>query len=409
MERGVTSKQLEVAWDTGQGLPEPVRVQYRDRAPPDRPPAFTLEALNNPILAWAELESYRVTGDVGRLRRVWDPLVRYYDALQKYLRQGTGLYVTDFTSMDNSPRNHYLEGGGTAIDTSAQMVLFARNLAEMASVLNRPQELKHYAQEADALSRRINQLMWNESRGFYFDLTLDGKQVPVKTIAAYWTLLARVASPPQAARLVEQLRNPRTFGRPNLVPTLAADEPGYNAQGGAYWSGAVWAPTTTMVIRGLETYGYNNLARRLALQHVRLVSDVYQRTGSIWENYSPERAEHGDPAHKDFVGWSGIGPILDLLEYDIGLKPDAATNTLAWELRAKGRVGCKNFRFNGHVVSLMAEPLAVSGKRTLNVESDAALDLKVIGDGRVMTFYIIPGWQRLVYAHDRHSRSRRAA
>ena len=53
---------------------------------------------------------------------VYEPLVRYYRALQTYIRQGNGLYMTDWASMDNSPRNEYLAQGGTAVDTSSQMV-----------------------------------------------------------------------------------------------------------------------------------------------------------------------------------------------------------------------------------------------------------------------------------------------
>ena len=44
---------------------------------------------------------------------------------------------------------------------------------------------------------------------------------------------------PDAAALAAELRNPRTFGRHHPVPTLAADEKGYDPAGG-YWRGAVW-------------------------------------------------------------------------------------------------------------------------------------------------------------------------
>jgi len=298
-------------------LPTPLAVTYRGRSAPNPNPVFTLEALNNPIAAWAEVESYRVTGNKDRLKSIWEPLVRYYDTFQTYLKQGNGLYVTDFTSMDNSPRNHYLDGGGTAVDTSSQMALFARNLAEIADILGMPRESRKYATQANAVSRVINRQMWDRTRHFYFDLRLNGGRDPVKTVAAFWTLVGRVPSASQSKYLAQELNDPKTFGRPNAVPTLAGDEPSYNPKGG-YWSGAVWAPTTTMVIRGLEAYGYQDLARRIALQHLNLVADVYRKTGTIWENYSPEKFEPGDPAKADFVGWSGIGPILYLLEYGIG-------------------------------------------------------------------------------------------
>jgi glycogen debranching enzyme len=372
-------------------------VTYVGRAPPAVPPAFTLEALNNPILAWAELESYAVTGDRSRLAGVWDPLVYYYEALQTYLRQGNGLYVTDFTSMDNSPRNHYLQGGGTAIDTSAQMALFARDLSQIAAILGKREDFKRFDHEAQALSEAINRQMWSRPRHFYFDLTLQGAQVPVRTIAAYWTLLARVASSDQAADLVKSLEDDEAFGRPNAVPTLGADEPRYYPKGGAYWRGAVWAPTTMMVIRGLEAYGYDELARRVALQHVDLVSKVYKNTGTIWENYSPESAEPGKPAAPDFVGWSGLGPIRLLLEYGVGLKPDAPHNRLTWNLPGDGRVGCERYRFGGRVLSLLAEPLeGRPGALRIRVDSDGEFRLKIIHRGASRLVNIVRGSQEWI-------------
>jgi len=166
------------------------KVTYMGREPPQPPPHLTLDGLNHPILAWAEMESFRLTADRARLAMVYEPLVKYYRALQKYIRQGNGLYMTDWASMDNSPRNKYLASGGTAVDTSSQMVLFARNLAEIAEVLNKNKESTTFSTEASELARLINEKMWDPDRKFYFDLTLDGKRSPVKTIAAFWTLVA---------------------------------------------------------------------------------------------------------------------------------------------------------------------------------------------------------------------------
>ena len=123
-----------VGWRTAWDDPEKRarKVEYLGREAPDEPPELTLDALNHPICAWAELESYRQTGDRERLERVFDPLDRYFRALDLHLRQGNGLYITDWASMDNSSRTPWLDGGGTAIDTSSEMVLFARNMADIA-------------------------------------------------------------------------------------------------------------------------------------------------------------------------------------------------------------------------------------------------------------------------------------
>ena len=368
-------------------------VIYVGRAEPQPPPNLTLDSLDHPIFAWAEMESYRFTGDKQRFRLVYDPLVHYYRALEKYLQQGNGLYITDWASMDNSPRNPYLKGGGCGVDISCEMVMFARQLATMAEMLGKPEEAKAFTRDAEHLKQLVNSLMWDEQRKFYFDLTLKGERAPVKTVAAYWTLLARVASPAQANALVAELKNPATFARMHRVPTLAADEKYYDPAGG-YWRGAVWAPTTTMVIRGLDSYGFDGLAREIALNHLDIMGRVFKETGTVWENYAPDAAAPGKPAGKDFVGWSGLGPILYLLEYAIGLQPNAPENELTWNLRSNARQGCERFRFGGHVVSLLAQADPLDATRLcVTVKSDGAFKLRLVRDGRTQIVPINAGEQ----------------
>ena len=133
-----------------------------------------------------------------------------------------------------------------------------------------------------------------------------------------------MATPDQAAALVTELRNPKTFGRHHRVPTTPADQEGFDPAGG-YRRGAVRAPTEMMVVRGLERYGKKELAREIALEHLDRMAEVFRKTGTVWENYSPDRDEPGVPAGRDFVGWSGIGPIAFFLEYAVGLHPDGPT------------------------------------------------------------------------------------
>ena len=63
---------------------------------------------------------------------MFPPLVWQYRAMRDLLRHQNGLYVTDWASMDNNPRNKYL---GCGVDISCEMVLFADNLLEILSVL----------------------------------------------------------------------------------------------------------------------------------------------------------------------------------------------------------------------------------------------------------------------------------
>lgn len=377
-------------WDMRNLGPTP--VEYVGRNAPTHNPRCTLDALNHPIAAWAEVESYRTTGDRERLRRIWLPLTRYYAAFQTYLRQGNGLYMTDWASMDNSQRNLHLDRGGTAVDTSAQMALFANNLSEIAVVLGKKEDAAKYHSEAITLSQEINSLMWDGERRFFFDLSVEGKRGKVKTAAAFWTLLAGVANPHQARALAAELENPATFKTLHRVPSLAADESEF-APGGEYWRGSVWTPLNMMIVRGLDRYGFTNLARQIALNHLDNVTAVYLDTGAIWENYAPTQVARGDGALRDLVGFSGVGPITFLLEYAIGLRPDAPNRALTWTIGSNHRVGCERYRFGGLVMSLVCEPADSAGRRELRVESSGDFRLRVLLDGLPYGFDVRTGKQ----------------
>ena len=196
-----------------------------------------------------------------------------------------------------------------------------------------------------------------------------------------------MASDAQAQALANELRNPATFGRLHRVPTLAADERGFNPLGG-YWRGSVWAPTTTMVIRGLQKYGQHALATEIAMEHLRAVSDVFAKTNTIWENYAPDSSRQGDEAKADFVGWSGVGPIMYLIEFAIGIQADAPANTIVWDIQSPHRVGVENFRFGGKLVQLLAEAATVDGKRVVKVSSDQPLKLQVRWNGKQTTLEV---------------------
>jgi len=135
-----------------------------------------------------------------------------------------------------------------------------------------------------------------------------------------------------------------------------------------------------------------------------LVARVYEKTGTIWENYSPDAIQQGKPAKADFVGWSGIAPIMYLLEYAVGLKADAPHNRLNWELQPGGRRGCEHFRFNGHLVSLVAQPLPgqVKGAKII-IQSDAPFELRVRFLGVERQFSVSGGKQEFEIASDQQA------
>jgi hypothetical protein len=292
--------------------------------------------------------------------------------------------------MDNSPRNKYL---GCALDTSCEMAMFAAHLLEMLDVLEGAglpvpgDNLRGRLEEdRDNLGRIINRLLWDEKTGFYYDLKDDGSRAPVKTAAAFWALAAGIAGQGQAESLVRWLRDPGSFNRLHRVPVLAACEEGYDPRGG-YWRGSVWAPTNTMILYGLEKYGYDELAREIALNHVDALARVWEETGTIWENYPADSISSADSDRRDFVGWSGLGPTRYLLRYALGLIPAAPSNTLGWKidprLLEQGPLGCRSFRFGNIETDL--ETALLDGKPRIRVRTNRPYTLEISFAGRKYT------------------------
>lgn len=326
-------------------------------------PALTLDGLHSPLAAWAELCHWRQSGDSERLREVWAPLLAYHDALWAHLRHANGLLVADWASMENSPRNAGLLCG---VDIASQMVLSARALAELAPAaaaahiragdsragLAARREARRLAEDADALAARIREAMWDPATAFFYDLRADGTRHNVQTIAAYWTLVAGVATADQARSLAAWLGNPQGFDGPAGPPTLATGHEAFDPRGG-YYRGAVWPPLVLMVCRGLQRYGLGDLAHRIACRHLGVVARVCAETGTIWENYAPDGSGPGRPARGDFVGQSGVIATL-LLEQVLGLEANAPGRQLIWTVRTLRYSGCQLYRVAGTRVQVQA-------------------------------------------------------
>ncbi len=362
------------------------------------------QAINPPLFSWAEMESFRVSGDRSRLRAVIPALQKYTEWLEgsrQKKRAVHGLYWNNGlgSGMDNTPRK-----GSGWVDMSSQMVMQYRDLARMSGALGREAAAAGFSARADAIGALINRWMWNESDGLYYDVDDRGDQVKWKTAGCFWPLLAGVTSAEQEARLIENLRDPKSFWRQHVFPTLAADQKHYDPTG-RYWKGGVWAPTNYAIIRGLDLRGHNEFAREATERHLGEMAKVYERTGTVWELYAPDRTAPGSgvggergghQARPDFVGWSGCGPIAMLIENVLGLRTDADGKRLSWRLMRRDRFGIEGLRFGDATVSLLCERRATaSPSATIKVTTDRSFELIVINDGAPQKFALTAGDHRL--------------
>lgn len=307
-----------------------------------------IDGLNDACaLLWGELACYSVSADKARLARILEPQRKWFDAFNTYVRDTNGLYITDWASADNHPRNDRL---GYGVDVAGAMALFARLLSKVCGTCG-VDGATEYDRSARDISRCIRKLMWDRRRRFFLDVDRNGSKIDILSVLGFWPLHARVATRGQARALVAHLRDPGEFDTAVPVPNLAKSEPAYSPLG-SYFFGGSFSFTNAMVIEGLEKYGYVEDAARIANRFWDASVRVFRETGTHWEYLQPEVAapgrtvgEDGWNARSDFTGWGAWAPISLLIEYAIGLRVDAPNRTVTWNLGSTSRCGCRRFAF----------------------------------------------------------------
>ena len=308
------------------------------------------------IMAWSEWEYYLNFSDKERLERVFYPLVAFHRWMKKNRTWRDGTYFSSGwgCGMDNLPRlepiyNHSLEHGHMVwLDTCMQALLNCKLLMNMARELSLDEFVPEFQEEKIRLESVINDSLWDEKDGFYYDRYRDGSLNGVRHIGAFWALIAECASKERADRMIERLIDKDEFNTPLPIPALTKSHLAFSDDG-AYWCGGVWAPTTYMVLKGLDNYGQMTLAHQIARNHLDAVVEVFERENTLFENYAPERIDgvfhKGNPAKRDFVGWTGLSPIAMLFEYVLGIKPFASKNKIVWSVELLERHGIEKYPF----------------------------------------------------------------
>jgi hypothetical protein len=334
--------------------------EYRKNGLPLWPKSHPV-SINPPLLAWAELEIYGVEKDKERLKYAYPILKKNFEFLSKTYQGEDKLFWGDTLGMgmDNIPRypkdwkteegsgmtfkefieslrgtaslstvdelyKRFVDGymetlqgvwndEGRMVDFTAQMAMVALQLKQMAQELGETEDISFYESFHFEVKEALNELCWNENDSFYYDLG-NGKQLPRKHIGMYWTLLGELVPEDKMDAFLAHLTNPDEFYRRTPLPALSADEEGYKGWGD-YWLGGVWAPTSYMVIKGLTKVGKHELAQDLAEKTYAAIAEVFEATGTFWENYAPDLVSYGMPSKKDFCGWTGLVPIAIYKEY----------------------------------------------------------------------------------------------
>lgn len=247
----------------------------------------------------------------------------------------------------------------------------------MAKQLKREEDVATVKKEVAQLTEFVNHNMWDPESHFYYDRFREGTLSDLKSIAAYWALLAEIVPENQLRQFLTHLENEKEFDRLHRIPTLSADASEYHPEGG-YWRGGVWAPTNYMVLCGLSAYKQDSLAHVIALNHLDQVVKVFSQTGALWENYAPDKVQGNDK--KDMVGWSGLVPISVLFEYVFGIRPTQEKDTIIWDIQLTDEFGVKQYPYKqqGLIDFWCAKRKQPTDEPEVIISSNRTFNLKLI-------------------------------
>ncbi|MEJ2237655.1 MAG: trehalase family glycosidase [Gemmatimonadales bacterium] len=196
------------------------------------------------------------------------------------------------------------------VDLNSLLALDFDCLSLIASELGKEETAARYRGLYAELTARINGLLWDDVRGMYLDRLWNGDLSPRVAASNFYALLAGIAEPEQAARMLETLLDKRKFWGPYVIPTISRDDPAFNDQ--QYWRGSIWPPTNYLVYEGLRRYRFDEVAGELASRSVELFLRSWRDYQLCRENYDSRTGEGGGHTHQS---WGPLFALIGIEEF----------------------------------------------------------------------------------------------
>ncbi len=252
-----------------------------------------------PLLAWAAWKLYETDHDAEFLNEIYEPVARWNKWwFDKNDSDNNGLceYHHPYSSgLDDSPL--WDEGMPVeAPDLNTYLCLQQEALAKMAEVIGEKADARMWRERADLSAQKMMEHMWDPEAGLFW-ARKAGQPVRVKTPFNLFPLITGRMPPDIAAKLVAHLTNPKEFWPRYPVPTVACDDPKYDAE--VMWRGPTWVNVNYLLVEGLARAGYNDLAGELR----RKTLELMMGSEDIYEYYNPATGK-SPPKAASLFGWS---------------------------------------------------------------------------------------------------------
>jgi len=190
-------------------------------------------------------------------------------------------YLTEAeTGWDFTPRFEKHAADFAKVDLNSLLYQMEKNMVYFSKMLERDEE-ESWSNVAEKRRALFTKYFWNYEMGYFYDYNfVSGRQSPIASLAGFHPLWAKMATEAQAAAAVKNLKKfEYDFGV--AVCENSGRKIIYQWD---YPNG--WPPLFYIVINGLNNYGFEEHARRIAEKYVRVVVRNFKSTGDLWEKYN---------------------------------------------------------------------------------------------------------------------------
>ena len=229
-----------------------------------------------------------------------------------YFRSVAGLQ--SITEADVDDESRYLSQYHTAdIYTLERCCLYAIDcecLSKMADALGYADDAAMFAEKHRRMAQNINEKMWCEEDGCYYNLKFDGTLSKKQSPDCFMPLMTGLVSDDRKKRLLSILKDENKFWGDYMIPSIAKDDPAFPDQ--AYWRGQIWPPQVLWTYIGLKHSGEDALAWEFANKVGAMLAREWKETGFTPENYNAYTGRCSGAQHYNWGVLMGL-PLLEEL------------------------------------------------------------------------------------------------
>lgn len=187
-------------------------------------------------------------------------------------------------------------------------------LSKMAQELGRTEEAEEYRKKYQEMAEKINQRMWCEEDGCYYNLKFDGTFSKKQSPDCFMPLMTGLVPEDRVQKLLTILKDEKKFWGTYMIPSISKDDPAFEQQ--HYWRGQIWPPQVLWTYLGIKRAGEDKLAWEFAGKAAKMLVKEWKENGFVPENYSAITGECSGSPHYNWGVLMGLPLLEEIAEFE---------------------------------------------------------------------------------------------